>query len=55
LPDGPERKVRINRSGEILSDLIGNELETTGTETSLELNLALMRFKHTVKREGKKA
>jgi hypothetical protein len=55
LPDGQERKVRINRSGEILSDLIGNELETTGTETSLELNLALMKFKHTVKRAGKKS
>ncbi|MDR0834607.1 MAG: ORF6N domain-containing protein [Candidatus Symbiothrix sp.] len=54
LPDGPERKVRINRSGEILSDLIGNELETTATETSFELNLAVLGFKHTIKREGKK-
>jgi hypothetical protein len=54
LPDGPERKVRINRSGEILSDLIGNELETTETETSFELNLALLAFKHSVKRAAKK-
>ncbi|MDR0834777.1 MAG: ORF6N domain-containing protein [Candidatus Symbiothrix sp.] len=54
LPDGPERKVRLNRSGEILSDLIGNELETTATETSFELNLAVLGFKHMVKREGKK-
>ncbi|MDR0834797.1 MAG: ORF6N domain-containing protein [Candidatus Symbiothrix sp.] len=54
LPDGPERKVRLNRSGEILSDLIGNELETTATETSFELNLAVLGFKHTVKRTGKK-
>ena len=54
LPDEQERKSRLNRSGEILSDLIGNELATTSTETSFEFNLALLAFKHTVKREGKK-
>ncbi|GHT45494.1 hypothetical protein FACS189440_01620 [Bacteroidia bacterium] len=50
LPDEQERKSRLHRSGEILSDLIGNELETTGTETSFELNLAVLALKHTVKR-----
>jgi hypothetical protein len=54
LPDEQERKSRLNRSGEILSDLIGNELETTETETSFELNLAVLGFKHTIKREGRK-
>ncbi|GHT25715.1 hypothetical protein AGMMS4957_20940 [Bacteroidia bacterium] len=44
----------MNCSGEILADLIGNELETTGTETSFEFNLALLAFKHTVKREREK-
>jgi hypothetical protein len=50
LSDEQERKSRLHRSGEILSDLIGNELETTGTETSFELNLAVLALKHTVKR-----
>ncbi|MDR0832583.1 MAG: ORF6N domain-containing protein [Candidatus Symbiothrix sp.] len=54
LPDEQERKGRLQRSGEILSDLIGNELETTGTETSFELNLAILALKHTVKKGVKK-
>ncbi|GHT54516.1 hypothetical protein AGMMS49982_19330 [Bacteroidia bacterium] len=55
LPDEQARKSRLNRSGEILSDLIGNELGTTETETTLEVNLAVLAFKHTVKREGKRS
>ncbi|GAP71639.1 hypothetical protein SAMD00024442_15_45 [Candidatus Symbiothrix dinenymphae] len=55
LPDEQARKSRLNRSGEILSDLIGNELGTTETETTLEVNLAVLAFRHTVKREGKRS
>ncbi|GHT04613.1 hypothetical protein AGMMS49525_11150 [Bacteroidia bacterium] len=50
LPDEQARKSRLNRSGEILSDLIGNELGTTETETTFKLNLAVLSLEHTVKR-----
>ena len=39
------------RSGNILSDLIGEGLKTSDTETSIELNLAILKIKHLVKRK----
>ena len=48
--DKQEQKNMLRRSGEIISDIIGNELETTKTETTIELNLAVLSVKHTIKR-----
>jgi len=31
--------------------LLGDDLHTSGTETSIELNLAVLKFKHTIKRK----
>ncbi|MDR1739986.1 MAG: ORF6N domain-containing protein [Bacteroidales bacterium] len=43
------------KSSKVLSDIIGADLETVGTETSFELNLlAAIKVKHTIKR-GKKS
>jgi hypothetical protein len=45
----------MRKSGEILSDIIDdNILEVTGDETTFELDLAIVKIKHTVKR-GKKS
>jgi hypothetical protein len=42
------------KSSDVLSDIIGADLETVGTETSFELNLlAAIKVKHTIKREKK--
>ncbi len=42
------------KSSEVLSDIIGTDLETVGTETSFELNLlAAIKVKHTIKRKKK--
>lgn len=46
------QKSLMQKSGDILSDLFGEDLQTTGTETSVELNLAVLKFKHTVKRKA---
>jgi phage regulator Rha-like protein len=43
----------MQKSGEILSELLDSGLQTTGAETSFEINLAVMKFKHTVKRDKK--
>jgi len=43
----------IQRTGELLSDLIMDESETMETESSIELNLMALKFKHTVKRTKK--
>lgn len=53
-PDQQERKNMLQRSGEIISDIIGSEFETTDTETTIELNLAVVSMKHTIKRTSKK-
>jgi len=50
VPDEPQQKSLMQKGGEIMADLIGNSLSTTDTETSFELDFAVMKFKHTVKR-----
>jgi hypothetical protein len=54
LADSPEedrQKSLLRRSGEIFADVLGDNLKTTDTETSIELNLAVLKLKHTVKRK----
>jgi len=54
IPDEPKQKKLMQRGGEIMADLIGNDLNVTGTETSFEINFAVMKFKHTVKKGKEK-
>ena len=48
-----KQKSLMQRSGEIISEVLGDDLQVTDTETSLEINFALMKFKHTVKQKKK--
>jgi len=41
----------MQKSGEIMADILGEDMKTTDTETSIELNLAVLKFKHIVKRK----
>ncbi|MCM1077581.1 MAG: ORF6N domain-containing protein [Bacteroides sp.] len=50
-PDESRRKTLMEQSGELLSDLLDDELSATDSETALELNLAVLKLKHTVKRK----
>ena len=52
LPEGsPKQKSLLHRTSKLLSDLIQPEvLETTESEASIELNLALVKFKYTIKK-----
>ena len=52
--DEEKQKSMLQKSGEIISDFICNDLETSETETTVELNLAVLSIKHTVKRTTKK-
>jgi len=52
--DAEQQKTMLQKSGEIISDLLLNDLETTETETTVKLNLALLSVEHTVKRTSKK-
>jgi hypothetical protein len=50
-PDEYQQKHLIQKSGEIFADIFGEDLRTTGSETSFEVNFELFKVKHTVKRE----
>jgi hypothetical protein len=49
----PEQQSLMQRSGDIFSELIAADLPVSGTETTFEVNFAVMKFKHTIKKEKK--
>lgn len=48
---GEQQKTLLQRSGEILSEVIGHNLSTTSTETEIELNFAVVKIKHKIIRK----
>ena len=48
------QKSLMEKSGEIMADLFGEDMQTDETSTELELNFAVLKLKHTVKRKEKK-
>jgi hypothetical protein len=54
-PDDTQKQGAImQKSNEILSDMVTKELQTTGTETTFEFNLlSAVKIKHTIKKEVK--
>ena len=47
-----EQKSLLQRGGQLVEDLLTDVLPVQSSETSLELNLAMFKFKHSVKREN---
>jgi len=37
--------------GELIAQILDEDLETNGTETTIELNFAVLKFKHTIKKQ----
>jgi hypothetical protein len=52
-PDKDKQKSLMQKSGEIIAEILDDGMEVTDTETSLEINFALMKFKHTIKQKRK--
>lgn len=50
-PDKDQQKSLIQKSGVIMEDLFGEALSTSETETEIELNFAVLKLKHTIKRK----
>jgi hypothetical protein len=50
----PEQLSLMQRSGDIFSELIAADLPVSGSETTFEINFAVMKFRHSIKREKKK-
>lgn len=47
-----EQKTLLQRGGQLMEDLLTDVLPVQSSETSFELNLAMLKFKHSVKRGG---
>ena len=43
----------LSKSTQLISSVLTDNLELNGTETSIELNLAILKVKHTIKRKKK--
>jgi len=39
----------LEKSGKIIADLLDDGFEASETETTIELNFAVLKFKHTIK------
>ena len=53
-PDKEKQKPLMKRAGELIGSILDNDLAITDTETSYELNLAMLKIKHAVKRSKNK-
>jgi hypothetical protein len=49
--DSQLREQLACKCGECLSELLDEGLSVSGTETTVEINLAMLKFKHTIKRK----
>ncbi|MDR0306947.1 MAG: ORF6N domain-containing protein [Chitinispirillales bacterium] len=51
---GKERQnYLMQRSGEIISDILGSNLDISDTETDIEINFAMLKLKHKVHRKNR--
>lgn len=48
--DKHQQKSLLQKGGEIIDDLFGEDFSTNETETEIELNFAVLKLKHTIKR-----
>ncbi len=53
VEDKKEQQNLMRKSGEIISEIFEDDLQTTDTETTIELNFAVLKFKHVIKRKNK--
>ena len=51
IKDKTEQQNLMQKSGELIASIFDDDLQTTDTETSIELNFAVLKFKHTIKKK----
>ena len=52
-PPKEKQQSLMQRSGEIMAELLDSDLQKEESETTIELNFAVMKFKHTIKKKKK--
>lgn len=53
VEDKNKKQQLLEKSGEMIAELFDNDLTTDESETSIELNFAVLKFKHTIKKKNK--
>ena len=53
VQDKADQKLLMQKSGELIVEIFDDDLQTSDTETSIELNFAVLKFKHTIKKKNK--
>ena len=51
VTDNAQKQSLLQKSGEIITEILGDDLVSNETETSIELNFAVLKFKHVLKRK----
>jgi hypothetical protein len=46
-----EKQGLMQRSGELIAEVLDHDFQRTDTETSVEINFAVLKFKHTIKKK----
>ncbi|MDR3184517.1 MAG: ORF6N domain-containing protein [Prevotellaceae bacterium] len=49
-PDGIQQKSLVQKGSDILGDILGSDLQVSAAETKYEINFALLKITHTVKK-----
>jgi hypothetical protein len=53
IQDKADQKALMQKSEEMIAENIDDDLQTTDTETSIELNFAVLKFKHSIKKKNR--
>lgn len=53
VQDKADQKALMQKSGELIAELLEDDLQTTDTETTIELNFAVLKFKHVIAGKNK--
>lgn len=51
LEDKSRQKTLMQRSGELIAEILDDDLQTQDAETTIEINFAVLKFKHTIKKK----
>ncbi len=47
--DDKQKQTLLENSGKIIAELLDDDFQTTEAETTIELNFAVLKYKHTIK------
>jgi hypothetical protein len=53
VQDKQEQQALMHKSGQIIAEILDEDLVTNESETTIELNFAVLKFKHTIKKKKK--